>query len=410
MVSSTIDHMVAVTVFLAATLLFIGLFNQTIQTAVIYQRHRALSTKASDLLDNILLNPGSPVDWGQTGADPMVFGLQDPEFTQYKLSPFSLMRLTSLLGDPVYYSKARNNTGMYYSNITMGFGSYLLMPYDGVLNYSAALRLLGINNTYGFQLMLTPLVTVSIAEQAKNPLRLSVNVAGTGFPIAEAPVKYRLIAVFLNETEPSYVVIPNQSGTVYTDKQGYASVTFPVVFNENLTYAFIAYAHLGGLIGVGYYAPVSSQSPCVLPFVDSLSEKKVILAHSSDVPYTASSQEDLAYNAIFVFANENFELQTVSLSNASGTVTSGAGYNPKNITIPSYNPGILVIAYKNVLGGGGVAVMPWGFSSLGFAVVFGGDPAKQEWVATDTRQVLVNGIAYQVKFALWSYEGYQVKG
>ena len=54
MVSSTIDHMVAVTVFLAATLLFIGLFNQTIQTAVIYQRHRATATKASDLLDNML--------------------------------------------------------------------------------------------------------------------------------------------------------------------------------------------------------------------------------------------------------------------------------------------------------------------------------------------------------------------
>ena len=57
MVSSTIDHMIAITVFLAATLLFIGLFNQTIQTAVIYQRHRATATKASDLLDNMLLSP-----------------------------------------------------------------------------------------------------------------------------------------------------------------------------------------------------------------------------------------------------------------------------------------------------------------------------------------------------------------
>ncbi len=37
--------MVAVTVFLAATLLFIGLFNQTIQTAVIYQQHRVYRDK-----------------------------------------------------------------------------------------------------------------------------------------------------------------------------------------------------------------------------------------------------------------------------------------------------------------------------------------------------------------------------
>ena len=103
MVSSTIDHMVAITVFLAAILLFIGLFNQTIQTAVIYQRHRATSTKASDLLDNMLLNPGIPINWGQTDSIPTGFGLQDPEFTQYRISSFSLMRLSSATGTPVYY-------------------------------------------------------------------------------------------------------------------------------------------------------------------------------------------------------------------------------------------------------------------------------------------------------------------
>ena len=90
MVSATVDHMVAVTVFLAATLLFIGLFNQTIQTAVIYQRHRAIATKASDLLDNVLLSPGIPVDWGKNDSLPTGFGLQDPEFTQYRISSHSL--------------------------------------------------------------------------------------------------------------------------------------------------------------------------------------------------------------------------------------------------------------------------------------------------------------------------------
>jgi hypothetical protein len=41
-------------------------------------------------------------------------------------------------------------------------------------------------------------------------------------------------------------------------------------------------------------------------------------------------------------------------------------------------------------------------------MVFGGDSSKQEWVATDMRQVMINGIAYQAKLALWSYQGYQV--
>ena len=143
MVSSTVDHMIAVTVFLAATLLFIGLFNQTIQTAVIYQRHRATATKASDLLDGMLLSPGIPVNWGQTNIDPTGFGLQDPEFTQYKISPYSLMRLRSSIGEPVYY----NATGQYYSNVTMGDRNFMLVPYNLALDYSTATRLLGINNS-----------------------------------------------------------------------------------------------------------------------------------------------------------------------------------------------------------------------------------------------------------------------
>ena len=84
MAGSTIDHLVSVTVFVGAILLFISLFNQILQTAILYQRHRYLATKCSDLLDNMLLNPGN---W--SGSIPTSFGLQDPEFKQYRLSPFS---------------------------------------------------------------------------------------------------------------------------------------------------------------------------------------------------------------------------------------------------------------------------------------------------------------------------------
>ena len=166
MVSSTVDHMIAVTVFLAATLLFIGLFNQTIQTAVIYQRHRATATKASDLLDSMLLSPGIPINWSLSDDNPTGFGLQDPEFTQYKISPFSLMRLTSVTGTPVYYYK----TGQTYSNITIGDKNFLLVSNTSAITYSSALRLLGINNTYGFQLTMTPIVTVKVTSSLTSSL------------------------------------------------------------------------------------------------------------------------------------------------------------------------------------------------------------------------------------------------
>jgi hypothetical protein len=138
---------------------------------------------------------------------------------------------------------------------------------------------------------------------------------------------------------------------------------------------------------------------------------RYLLAHSSDIPNTdAPPGKTLHYNAIFVFANDNFDLQTALLDDSTGNVTSSAGYDIGHLTIPNFNPGIVVIAYRNDLGKGGVVMMPWGLSSLGFQMVFGGDPSKQEWVATDMRQVTINGIAYQAKLALWSYEGYQVIG
>jgi len=130
------------------------------------------------------------------------------------------------------------------------------------------------------------------------------------------------------------------------------------------------------------------------------------LAHSSDVPNNATSPERLTYNAAFVkLSNENFELQ----DNSTGDVWSGAGHAPEVIAVPNY-PEILVVAYKNDLGSGGVAVMPWGVGSLAFPVAFGGNSTGQEWVATDMRQVLVSGVAYQAKLSLWGLQGVQVVG
>ncbi|MEM3442024.1 MAG: hypothetical protein QXV09_07050, partial [Candidatus Bathyarchaeia archaeon] len=295
---------------------------------------------------------------------------------------------------------------MTYSKVTLGFGNCLLMPYDGVLNYSTALRLMGLNRAYGFQLALTPMVNVSIAEEQASPLKLAVNVSGIGFSLASATLSYRLIAVLLNETQLRY--LSGESGTdrVRLDDQGRVTVSFSLSVDENVTYCFIAYAHLGGVTGVGAYVRESSSSSSIIPFVKSVGSREIILAHSADVPYTASFQEDLLYNATLVFADENWKVKTLALDGASGTVTCGAGYLPGVITMPQNCSGTLAIAYKSANGGGGFVLVPWGVGSL--PVVFGDDPAKQEWVATDTRQVMVNGVAYQAKLALWSLEGYQV--
>jgi hypothetical protein len=412
MVSSTIDHMVAVTVFLAATLLFIGLFNQTIQTAVIYQRHRALATKASDLLDTMLLNPGIPVNWGRMNGTPTGFGLQDPEFTQYRLNPYSLMRLMSYSGTPVYYPR----TGTYYSNITMGFGNFLLVSSTESINYSTASKLLGINGTYGFQLTISPIITVSVTKvSVGTPLKLAINVAGAGSSLANAPVSYCFLLVKKGESQ--YPSFTTTYGSTYTNEGGSALLTFSGIDGESYSYALIAYVGLSGLKGVGYYTHVTtSLSEYVVPFVDSFEDRRVLIAHSWAVnePEDKNSQSELKYNASFVILADDFTLREVPLDAVGrvGHVLYGQGTEKAygNVTIPTYNPGILIVTYRKSAVAYGAVLMPWGLSAMAFPVTFGGDPSQQEWVATDMRQVTVGGIAYQAKLALWSLEGYQVVG
>jgi len=403
MVSSTVDHMIAVTVFLAATLLFIGLFNQTIQTAVIYQRHRATATKASDLLDSMLLSPGIPVNWGQTDVDPTGFGLQDPEFTQYKISPYSLMRLRSSVGDPVYY----NATGQYYSNVTMGDRNFMLVPYNLALEYSAVTRLMGINNSYGFQITLTPIVTVSIQETSESPLTLKVTAAGIGFPLSYATISYCFLKVGVQGQSPNYDISFN---TVSADETGSVNINIDGVAAGD-AYCLIVYARKGGLVGVGYYERVDLSEKYVIPFVDSFEDGRVLLAHSYDVHLGEPPESAVFYNATFVLLTEDFTLREMPITQEKTQIVYGHGSDKtyENVTIPTHNPGILVVTYTSN-NKDGVVLMPWGLSSLAFPVTFGGDPSQQEWVATDMRHVTVGGIAYQAKIALWSFEGYQVIG
>jgi hypothetical protein len=406
MTGVTIDHIVSLAVLLAAILLFVGLFNQTIQTAILYQSHRYLATKCSDLLDNMLLNSGSPLDsvnsafWGRTNSTPTTFGLQDPEFTQYELSPFSLMRLNYSLGNPIYYPI----TKMYYSGATTGFGKSLLVPSNEAVNYSTVAGLLGINGTYGFSLTLAPIVTVSInPTQITPPLSLTVTVTGNGYPLANANVSYCLVNVTGQAQYPSYSIT---SGTATTNSQGQAFLIFPGFDGTRTSYAIVAYARSSGLVGAGDYENILYNNNYPVPFIGDFSNGSVLLANSADV-YGGSSNT-IAYNATFVLLSQDFTLREMPLSNITGNISPGT-YG--NIAIPTNNtgiPGILVITYEKDQADSGIVLMPWGISSMSFPVVFGANPLAKDWVATDTRLVTVSGVSYQAKLALWSLQGYQV--
>jgi hypothetical protein len=405
---ATIDHVVSLTIFIAALLLFMSLFSQNLQAAILYQRNRQVAIKATELLDSISLNPGYPIDWGKTNSTPTCFGLQDTNARGYTLSPFSLMRLTSFSGNPVQL----HSTGVWYSNVSMGYGGYLLVPFSNCVNYTTAAGLLGINGSYAFQLTITPILTVSITElNAANPLRIKVTVQGPGLPLSDAYLKYNLVvATKVSGETPGFQIF---SGTNRTQTDGSAILGFSITgFDSQSAYAIIVNAHLGGLFGVGFRDRVSpnvSEIGEVMPFVESFEEGKIILVHSNDVHDTPSPSA-LHYNATFLVLSPDFEFHTVGLG--EGTVTGEVVYgqaNQKkgNVTIPTSDPGVLIVTYRkgNDLG---ISLLPWGIGSLGVSLAYGENPSNRDWVATDVRQVMIAGVSYQAKIAVWSLAGFQV--
>src|SRR5665647_1124963 len=403
--SAAVDHMISLTIFMAAILIFIGLFSQTMQTGITYELHTALSTKTSDLLDTILLNPGLPVNWSQRDDAIVGFGLQNPDFSQYKLSSLSPTRLTSTQSH-VYYSR----TGAYYSNNSAGFGSCLLAPLSKSFNYSTVSKLLGINGTYGFQFTLSPTITYSIEKTSTGaPIKLLVNAAGTGYVLANAPLIYSLILVNQDaNTYPSYSMV---NGVTATDPAGFAELSFPGINGESQSYALIVYSYLNGLKGMGYYVhELPSFTKNVVPLIDSFQNRTITITHGDSVgqPPQAPSYSLVSYNASFVLLTEEYNLRQVALDQSSSVgkvfYDSSSGQNCSSINLPN-NDGILIVTYKGTSSGQyGIVLVPWGLSSLGFPLTFGGNPIGQDWVTTDIRQVSVGGISYQAKLELWNLQ------
>ncbi len=390
--------MLSLVIFMAALLIFIAIFNQSIQTGLAYQTHSALSTKTSDLLDTMLLNPGIPNNWSKIDAAPAGFGLQDPEFSQYKLSSLSSMRLASSVQPLVYYS----GTGAYYSKVTGGYGGYLFTP---ALSYSNVSNLLGVRGVYGFKFTLTPTVNIQMEKTSTGaPLKFNIYASGSGSPLANTPITYNLIVV--NGTgSTSYRTITGQN---VTDEAGtFQQLSFPTVNGEDQAYALIVYAHLNGLKGMGYYVHQSTGfTDTVAPVVSSFESRTILLTHGNavgELPLPAGYSQ-LTYNASFVIATEEYSLRPVKLDNpnATGTIVYNSGSSPNYaLTVPD-NDGILLVTYRGASAGQcGLALMPWGLGSMAFPLTFGGDPVGREWVTTDIRQVTISGIAYQAELSLW---------
>jgi hypothetical protein len=400
----TIDHLVATIAFIGAMFLFIGLFTQSLQAAVLYQQNRHVALKASDLLDNILLSPGYPYHWGETNTTLSCFGLQQPESRGYTLSPFALMRLMSISGEPVEYPV---DSGIWYSNVSWGLGGgHLLMPVSGCVDYATASRLLGVNGSYGFQLSITQTlnVLVSNASEEDAPLKLKVNVGGSGGILSGASLTCHLFWAYGLDPD-GHPLFKSTVKNGVTDHAGNAVLDFSEDgVDSSKTYFAVVNARLGGLYGTGCFTHTTTERWVgIIPFIESFEEGTVLLTHSWNV-HEFPNPRALFYTAAFYAFTEDWDIVQIPIENSTGKVNYGAlGFNRTRLP---QRPGVLIVVYRTG-NNYGMSVMPWGIYTLGVSILFGGNPAGNVWVATDLRQVTVSEVAYQAKIACWSLQGYQ---
>ena len=396
MAGATIDHMISLTILIAALLLAMTSFNQMFSTAIAYETNTQVATKAVDIMNTLSLSPGSPVDWGATNDSVLGFGLQDPQVGGYALSPYSLMRLNTVSNGnpPIYYEE----TGQYYNNISTNYGHAILTPIGDCINYTTAAELLGINGTYGFSVDITQTLNVTVKQVSTDPhLKLNVSVSGSGLPLSGATLKYQLFAI--KEQDQSIVTYSN---VTQTDWSGLAAIEFSEINYDNPVYSFTVYVSVGGLNGVGYYIHDSADADnFIVTFIKDYDTGELILAHSWDVLDAAGEEASVFYNAEFFILTSNFQLIDYEL-NCSGHLTSGHGFAYFETQIPTSEVGILIVAYK-VNNEVGVVMVPWGLGALGVSTSFGGaiGSGGNDFVATELRQVTIDDMSYQVKVSTW---------
>ena len=292
-------------------------------------------------------------------------------------------------------------SGHFYNNITANFGDAILTPLGDCVTYDDVSELLGITDEYGFSIDIVPTLNVSVSKvYGYGHLALKVTVTGSGLPVSGATLNHYLFQV---STTGSSSIVP-YVGENYTDSSGSLLLEYEEIDEVDDAYHFMVYATLNALNGVGYYSQddLGDMPQFIVPLVSDYDEGEIIIAHSWGVhSYTETPVPAVTFNATFFVLTSDFQLQPYLVEN--NTALLNYGVKDYEIThLPTTEVGLLFITYKWNTRTGSV-VLPWGVGTLGvssnFASTFGS--GNSDFVATEVRQVTIDGISYQVKVSVW---------
>ena len=392
MASNTIDYIVSIVIVTALLTSSILLTAEDLNRASVYLQDQQISYEAADILNNILQNSGSPVDWGQTNSTPISFGLNKP-FAEYmmpsSLSPFTPMRLMKT-DEVIIYD------GIEYRNLTAEHTN-LFLRLSEYLDYDQAADLLAVDTLFGFQVSMRPILDISIVQLEANPLKVGISLQGLSGTVVGALLNASLFHVIKDTPYPS--ISTPLEGHAVSDITGSAEIEFPSVNATEMLYMVLVKANLGGISGIGYYTNAYSKDSPLLPIVTGYQEGEVSLVHRKNIAASYSYAGDVYYNLTFINQAGETAFRSVTLGMAYGTVNMTA---PGLVSLSVGNPGILLVSSKTETEYG-LTAMPWGITPFCLSMTYGADPINKKTVVTKSQSVSINGLSYQIELALWRF-------
>jgi len=329
--ASAVEAIIVVVVFILALVLVLRLLPGYIRTTGGEVNNLQLNAMAQSLLTYIVTNPGNPPNWGLNATGLLSFGLAE-EGQSYDLDPFKVLQL-------VYWDYANNVSGalspinlqgycslsqingigfqqylsqynVSYVSLTSGWLFTIAKPTKApwVISYSYVKQLLGLDNSYDFLLVITPVLNITVKASSSfttNSFYVYVKVTNyaTGQPVANASVtlnyfamdqggddlacNYSSILASMSNVKVSCVNAPygtplpspssftiiqynpglviQGTSTGVTNASGIARLTLPMAYDSDNYYYFVIYASVSGLGDYGYYQyPSFNQTPLLV--------------------------------------------------------------------------------------------------------------------------------------------------
>ncbi|MEM2136638.1 MAG: hypothetical protein QXI93_01635 [Candidatus Methanomethylicia archaeon] len=208
--------------YVLSAFLFVLLFLSTVTYFIPVSLHRAtyiaegqLQLEAEKILNQLLLSPGDPPNWGSTNisiSELKSFGLAVSNGEIYSLDVDKLIRVFD-------FSLSE------FSDI---------VP----INLSDVLSMLGLKGKYGLYIKLKPALNVSVQKLSDHIYRVVVETY-EGLPVINAKIKAVRVSAYFNYENKTVIYVEDVLDEVYTDYDGSATLYFTEVGSEGHVGFFI---------------------------------------------------------------------------------------------------------------------------------------------------------------------------